>query len=97
MTVQAEAGDVWHRVQELLSLLPGADALEVEASVVKASVHTNWRSWGEKVTVCLTEVSNGTDVRISSKCSFPLQIIDWGKNKENVGRVIKGLELPAQS
>ena len=43
-------------------------------------VGVNWRSWGERITV----ESAPKSIRIVSECSFPLQIIDWGKNFQNV-------------
>lgn len=41
-------------------------------------------SWGEKITLVLSPISQGqTRVDISSECSLPTQVIDWGKNKQN--------------
>ena len=46
---------------------------------------TVW-SWGEKIIIDLSKHEN---VTIRSKCIFPLQCIDYGKNKENVELLIK--------
>src|SRR5438093_104669 len=40
---------------------------------------TNWGSWGEQFTVTFEP----RKIRIESRCSFPLQCFDWGKNKAN--------------
>lgn len=29
----------------------------------------------------------GKSIRVVSECVFPLQLIDWGKNRQNVDRV----------
>ena len=47
----------------------------------QAKVSLNALSWGEKLTVRL--LANG-ELQAESKCVYPLQCFDWGKNKENV-------------
>jgi len=49
---------------------------------VKSKV--NMWSWGEKIEIKLHDNS----ITIKSKCFFPLQCVDWGKNKENVCELI---------
>ena len=51
-----------------------------------------WSSWGEKITVTLTRVENGTDVQIISQCGMPTQVIDWGKNSSNIRVIFNYLE-----
>lgn len=47
-------------------------------------------SWGETVTVTVSvPPSNMVQIDIRSECSMPTQIIDWGKNKENVDNIFK--------
>jgi hypothetical protein len=41
-------------------------------------------SWGEIVLVALNDGS----IKIRSACGSPVQIIDWGKNKQNVDRFL---------
>jgi hypothetical protein len=55
------------------------------------------RSYGEKITVTLTDVNGGTRVDILSECGMPTQIIDYGKNASNVKVIFRYLEngLPA--
>lgn len=46
-------------------------------------------SWGEKITVTLLPVNEyQTGVTVYSECAMPTQIIDWGKNKENVAAIL---------
>lgn len=49
-------------------------------------------SWGEDIKVTLLNGGNQTTVDISSKCSMPTQIIDWGKNTENLNMLFSYLE-----
>lgn len=42
-------------------------------------------SWGEKITITITSVSpQQIGIEVFSKCSNPLQVFDWGKNKQIV-------------
>lgn len=52
----------------------------------------SFTSWGENITVILTPVGmEQTSVLIRSECALPTQIIDWGKNKKNVEKLIQYL------
>lgn len=94
MTVPVAAASVQQRLLEVLQTLPRTSVQGVGAGVVQASVGTGLASWGEDLTVHLTQVPGGTGVHIRSQCSFPLQLIDWGKNKRNVELVAQGLAVP---
>ena len=52
----------------------------------------SFSSWGEKITVTLIDMMNYVRVDIYSECSLPTQIIDWGKNRENVHNVIRYID-----
>ncbi len=45
---------------------------------------TTFTSWGEKITVTLTDLGGATAVDILSECGMPTQVVDWGKNASNV-------------
>lgn len=49
-------------------------------------------SWGEKITVTLQNLGNGTGVDILSECGMPTQVVDWGKNASNVQVLFAYLE-----
>ncbi len=61
---------------------------ETEGELV-ASTGMNMRSWGERVLIKFSPVES---VSITSKCAFPFQCVDWGKNKANVVRFRSELE-----
>ena len=52
--------------------------------VTTARMRVNWCSWGEAMEV---QIGDGGDVRAVSRCTFPTQIIDWGKNRRNLERL----------
>lgn len=54
---------------------------------------TSFTSWGEKITITLTPIHElATGVRIHSECGMPTQIIDWGKNRQNVTAIYNCME-----
>jgi hypothetical protein len=48
--------------------------------VFVANLSLSLMSWGEKFTV---EIHPDSTVRAESKCAYPLQCIDWGRNRAN--------------
>ena len=50
----------------------------------QVAIGVNFSSWGETLTVTLAD---GT-VRVESACSMPMQLFDWGKNKQNVDQFL---------
>lgn len=53
--------------------------------IVYAKTQISWGSWGEKIII---KINEDNSLNIKSKCSFPMQCFDWGKNKENVNGFI---------
>lgn len=46
-------------------------------------------SWGEIVQITIAAIApNQVLMSISSECAMPTQIVDWGKNGDNVTRII---------
>lgn len=56
---------------------------------VTGSVPMSLWSWGEQITVTIEPDGY---VEIESKCAFPLQLIDWGRNRRNCTRFLDALE-----
>lgn len=53
--------------------------------IIKAKKGISWKSWGEHITVLVSAMSlEQSVVRIESRASWPLQVIDWGRNAENI-------------
>lgn len=75
------------QAQHVLNTL-NVSSVRAEFNTVRASFRISGNSWGEKFAVGFTDTSEGTSMRIISKCAFPLQFFDWGKNKQNVNEFI---------
>jgi hypothetical protein len=57
----------------------------------------SFSSWGEEIKVTLLNGGPQTTVDICSECSMPTQIIDWGKNTENLNMIFNYLEYGMQA
>ncbi len=45
-------------------------------------------SWGEDISIYVTPIGFGmVRIDIHSECSMPTQLVDWGKNKQNVDNI----------
>lgn len=97
MSIPIAAAAVWQRAIEVLNGQQGVAGVRAQPGVLSASVNTNWKSWGEELSIHVDQVPEGTVVRIRSACAYPLQIFDWGKNKENVQLIRAGLEPPVRT
>jgi len=60
----------------------------------RASLSPNLLSWGERIVV---EILPGGEIQVTSKCAYPLQIIDWGKNRQNVRQFFARLDLSLET
>lgn len=48
-------------------------------------VGMTWLSWGEEFKIIITNTgTNLTRVEVASEAAFQAQLIDWGKNNENI-------------
>lgn len=96
IVLPASAMAVAWRAQQVLTDAPRVYWVKVQPheshpDFVQAWVDVSMRSWGEMIMVYLSEVSGETVAEIESRCKFPWQVIDWGKNKSNVLHIIKEL------
>lgn len=57
-----------------------------------ANTGFNFISFGETITV---EIYSNSMVKVESKCSSPIQLVDWGKNKQNVQVFFSQLRMVA--
>lgn len=51
-----------------------------------------FKSYGERITVTLSPLPDGTRVHIHSECGMPTQLMDGGVNKKNVAGVFDFIE-----
>ncbi len=59
--------------------------------VLEGGTSVGWTSWGEKVTATVGFGPRGSVVTLASTCSMPTQLVDFGKNKKNVTKVVEAL------
>ena len=50
------------------------------------------RSYYEKIVITMIPTPNGTNIDIISQCGLPTQIVDWGKNADNIRELFSYLE-----
>jgi hypothetical protein len=61
-------------------------------SQIVASTSVNLRSWGEEVLISFLPDNS---ISVTSKCSWPTQCFDWGKNKANVEKFMAEIKKHA--
>ncbi|MFV0533160.1 MAG: hypothetical protein ACK5MR_05850 [Cumulibacter sp.] len=91
LTIPAPPEAVAQRAREVISRMPKVTGVIMTPPTVQAKVGMGALSWGEKITVTLQPIDGGTGVHIRSQCAFPLQLVDYGKNKKNVESIAAGL------
>lgn len=52
-------------------------------------------SWGEDVTASIGFGQRGSVVTLTSESSMPTQVVDWGRNRRNVERILGHLRAAA--
>lgn len=86
----------------LLSALQKVNGMKVTrhdrvTGTITISSGISWKSWGESITI---RVTNGADGQclVKFQSASDLALIDWGKNKDNIDRVTQALafELEGQ-
>jgi hypothetical protein len=93
----ADAGTVFDAFAAAVAALRArVERQDRDAGLLEARTRMGMRSWGERLTVEVTRGSGGrTHVAVSSK--LRAQLVDWGKNRENVDRIMRAASaaLPA--
>ena len=58
---------------------------------IVASTSLSLLSWGERVIITFL---SDESITVTSKCTWPIQCFDWGKNKANIKKIIAELKCP---
>ncbi|HIY66947.1 MAG TPA: hypothetical protein H9830_11805 [Candidatus Agrococcus pullicola] len=69
----------------------------VNGRTVTGSVRTSWASWGENLTLTVSDVANGSRITVRSASKMPTQFLDWGKHRKNLNRLQHELETAAHA
>lgn len=59
--------------------------------VILAEVSAGFRSMGENVSIQMKKTNEGILMEVYSECNNRKQKIDWGKNKDNINRIVSTL------
>lgn len=58
---------------------------------MQGKVSMGMRSWGENVLATIRYGPRGAVLTLRSECALPTQVIDWGKNRQNVELIVEAL------
>jgi uncharacterized protein (DUF1499 family) len=82
---------VYQAVVEAIEAMPKVKVREGDPvrGHLDVSKAVSWKSWGERITVDLSEPTPGqTTMRVRS--AIRAQLVDWGVNRQNVEAIIEG-------
>ena len=85
---QSNVNEIKNKLDNPLLMHPFIIENVGEDKVVLKMKWSVW-SWGENITI---DISDKKAITIISKCICPVQLYDWGKNKENVELLISKLQ-----
>ena len=85
--VNADQGQLAQLIPAALQSL-GWSCYQSSPTSFNSSVSMGWLSWGENITI---DFSHPSWIHVTSKCAFPLQLFDWGKNQKNIDRFLAQL------
>ena len=60
-----------------------------KTGLVFAKKSASFISWGETIRVWMTPSLKGTFINILSECAMPTQIVDWGRNHDNIMEFVR--------
>lgn len=80
---------VFDAIQNALASIATVQQVDAERLYVAATVKPSMSSWGERIQVWVKPESLGTQVTVESRCRLGTQVIDWGRNRRNVNRLLK--------
>lgn len=73
---------------DAVAALAKPETVQVEGWVVTGTAGVSMRSWGDLLTGTVLTGPRGTRVTIESKSWMPMQFIDWGKHRANIGQIL---------
>jgi hypothetical protein len=90
--LQLPLAEAYRRSAQALNVIGGIVKSEDQSlGRIVGTVPISWKSWGERVVVEVSGVDNDVLVRVTSKTRLPTQLVDLGKNAQNVKRFLDRL------
>ncbi len=65
--------------------------IDEERGILNFSSESSLRSWGEDIIISIKEKDSGVALEVESISR--IQLLSWGKNKENEEKIIEQLEM----
>ena len=69
----------------------GVQGVNGGRGVLRGAYPTTWASWGEVVQATTGHGPQGAVVGVRSECAMSTTLVDWGKNRKNVDRILAAL------
>ena len=84
------------RLQRALGALGQVDVtrLDGEEGYIEATVGRTGNSWGEELLINVRSAPVGSTIEVISRSRF--QLLDHGKNKRNIDRILQQLQAPQE-
>lgn len=90
--LRAPLSEAYRRSAEALNVIGGKVKTEDPSTGrIEGTISMSLTSWGENILIQVSGVDDGAVVRISSSSSWPTTLFDFGKNAQNVRRLLDWL------
>ena len=70
---------------------------QVAGPKVTATRKISWASWGENISITVSEASSGSRVVVKSASAMATQFLDWGTHRKNLNALQHELEVATQA
>jgi hypothetical protein len=96
VTLSFPKSDAMARLQRALGALGQVDVtrLDGEEGYIEATVGRTGNSWGEELLINVRSAPVGSTIEVISRSRF--QLLDHGKNKRNIDRILQQLQAPQE-
>ena len=84
---------VFDAMYRALASMATVRQVDAERLYVAGTAGVSVASWGERIQVWVTPGSPETIVTVESRCKLPMQLVDWGRNRRNVNRLLKAANV----
>lgn len=72
-------------------LQAGLESVAGGGGVMRGSVGMSWASWGEQVSATIGHGPQGAVVQLHSQSALPTTLIDFGRNRKNLEKVVEAM------
>ncbi|WP_182111303.1 MULTISPECIES: hypothetical protein [unclassified Actinotalea] len=69
----------------------GLEGVAGGGGIMNGTVGVSWASWGEKIRATIGHGTHGSVVHLHSESALPTTLIDFGKNKKNLAKVVAAI------